>query len=102
MRKALAVCGCSATLINSIVNDDVEEMDSLRRLNNADILSLARTISSATVNRGGTKFGIIKVKKVQALCNWARMRHACGLTIDADAFGQDELDSSLDACELEE
>ena len=56
-------------LIKFIVNDDLEEMDILRRLNNEEILSLARTILSAKVNRGGTKFGIIKLKKVKALCN---------------------------------
>ena len=30
------------------------------------------------------------------------MRYACGLTIDADTFTSDELDTSLDACEIEE
>ena len=30
------------------------------------------------------------------------MRHACGLTIDADAFTSAELNASLDACEIEE
>ena len=89
VRTALLVCGCSTTLIDSIVNDDVDTMDNLCRLTNEDIVSLARSITSATVARGGTKFGITRVKKVQALCSWARMRHACNLLIDANLFTQD-------------
>jgi hypothetical protein len=41
----------------------------LRRLTKSDVVSLARTISSATLNRGSVKFGITRVKKVQALCS---------------------------------
>ena len=102
VRAALAVCGCSATLIDSIVDDDVDTMDSLRRLTNEDIVSLARSITSATVARGGTKFGITRVKKVQALCSWSRMRHACNLPIDANLFTEGELEKELDLCEIGE
>ena len=60
VRAALAICGCGATLIDSIVDDGIDDMDLLCRLTKSDVVSLARTISSATLNRGGVKFGITR------------------------------------------
>lgn len=96
VRVALEICGCGVTIIDSIFDNNLDDMDCLRRLTNSDIVSLGRTISSAKITRGGTKFGITRVKKVQALCIWAKMRHSCGLPIDTDKFTQVELNTELD------
>ena len=38
VRAALAICGCITTLIDSIVDDNVDKMDCLSRLTNSDVV----------------------------------------------------------------
>ena len=92
----LRVCCCSVTLVESIIEDDVDTMDDLSQISDNNIHSLARTITTLPVSRGGTKFGITKVKKVQALCAWLRQRHAEGLLLDSNEWTEAALSAQLD------
>ena len=60
---ALGVCGCNADLVQAITDEDIVAMKDFSILTNKDIETLAKTISSLPVDRGGCKMGIYKNEK---------------------------------------
>ena len=46
VRLSLAIYNCNIQLINSITDNDVQTMDNLSILTNADVETLAKTLSS--------------------------------------------------------
>ena len=102
VRQALGICGCNADLIDAIMDEDISAMNNLGILTGKILETLVKTISSLPADRGGCKMGITKIKKVQGLCNWCKMRRASLLPPDTNIWDNAALTRLLQELELED
>ena len=82
----LLSAGLTAAQIVAIRTEGFERLNDFLTISNKEITDMASRLTSLPVVRGGTRIGVIHIKKLQAIAYWVRDCHNRNQIPDAGAF----------------
>ena len=102
VQQALTVCGASAALRDGLIGVGLAIMADFTILSVKEVETMATNVTRLSVNQGGAQIGAVLTKKIKGLVQWCHDRQWKGQNLDANAFTQAGLMSTIKKMSVEE